>query len=164
MDYSLFPRPDTGGVCCKLTVEGLIQVCNDVVDIFCTDGQSDGIRFDSLIVQLFRSQLGVSCTCRVDYQRFHVCYVSQQREDLQSVDKVFRILFTALDVECEDGTSTVREVLVIQILVAIFRQRRMVDLFYLRCSSGIRLLSSCFPRVFLLSKTVFPIPAAGGTH
>lgn len=102
MDHSLFPRPDTGGVCCKLTVEGLIQVCNDIVDIFCTDGQSDGIRFDSLIVQLFPQSAGSELYLRVDYQRFHVCYVSQQREDLQSVNKVFRILFATLDVECED--------------------------------------------------------------
>ena len=60
----------------------------------------------------------------MDNQRFHVGYVGQQREDTcRSVDKVFRILFAALDVECEDGPSTVREVLVIQILVAGFSGR-----------------------------------------
>ena len=70
--------------------------------------------------------------CRVNDKALHVRDVRQQREDFQAVDKLVRFLLPALDVEGEDGRAAVREILLIKLVVRAVRQRRMVDLFYLR--------------------------------
>ena len=45
-----------------------VQILDDIVDIFRTDGKTDGIRFDTLIQKFLFCTLAVSCGCRVDHQ------------------------------------------------------------------------------------------------
>ena len=69
----------------------------------------------------------------MDDQRLHICYVCKQREELQIVDELLRILCTTLDLEGEDRTTTVREVLLVQcLLFRIIGYRRMMNLLYKR--------------------------------
>ena len=69
---------------------------------------------------------------RVDNEGLHVCDVCEQRENFESVDERLCFLSAALDVEREDGSAAVREILLIKLVVRAVRQRRMVDAFDLR--------------------------------
>ena len=48
------------------------------------------------------------------------------------VDEGVRFLLTALDLKCEDAAAAVREILLIQRVIGMIGQRRMVDLGDLR--------------------------------
>jgi hypothetical protein len=43
-------------------LEGCIQRGNQIIDVFNSNGQTDGVRSDALIEQFFAGQLGVSGT------------------------------------------------------------------------------------------------------
>ena len=109
-------------------LECLIQVLNNIVDILGTNGKTDGIRFDSLIQKFFFCTLAVCGGRRVDDQRFHICYVSEQREQLQVIDEVFCFLCISLDFEGEDRTASVREIFLIKsLLLRVLGYRRMMN-------------------------------------
>ena len=91
------------------------------------DGQADGVRPDALIEQLLRRELGMRRRGRVDDEALDVRDVGQQGEDLQVVDEAVRLGLAARDLKGEDGAAAVREVLLIQRVVRVARQRRMVD-------------------------------------
>ena len=81
---------------------------------------------DALLFQLFYGALAVGRGCRMDNQRLDVRNVCQNREDLQAVNKLLCFLLSALDIEGEDRTGTVREILLIQLLILRI-ERRVVD-------------------------------------
>lgn len=56
----------------------MLQVSDDIVDVFCTDGQTYGAWCDAAFTQFLFIHLRMSGGCRMDNQRFYVCYVSQQ--------------------------------------------------------------------------------------
>ena len=87
---------------------------------------------DTLILQFLCGQLRVSGGCRMDNQTLNVSNVCQQREDLQLVDKLECCFLAALDIKGEDGRTAVREVLLVQCMVRMIRQRRMVYMLNLR--------------------------------
>ena len=87
---------------------------------------------DTLILELLSGQLRVRGGSRVDDQALDVCNVREQGEDLELVDELERCVLAALDVEGEDGSAAVREILLIKLVVRAVRQRRMVDAFDLR--------------------------------
>ena len=68
----------------------------------------------------------------MDNQTLNVSNVCQQREDLQLVDKLESCFLAALDIKCEDGCAAVREVLLVQCMIRVVRQRRMVYMLNLR--------------------------------
>ena len=102
----------------------LLQVRNNVVDVFRADGQANRVLRNALIRQLFVRQLGMRRRCRVNDKALHVRDVRQQRENFQAVDELVRFLLPALDVEGEDGRAAVREIFLVQRMVRVFRQRR----------------------------------------
>ena len=85
-----------------------------------------------LIGQLLIVQLAVGGGSRVDDQTLHVSDVGQQREHLQVINKLEGLFTAALDVEGEDGSTAVGEVLLVQGVVRVIRQRGVIDLFHLR--------------------------------
>lgn len=96
------------------------------------DGKADGRRGDALIEQLFLGQLGMRRGCRMDDQRLHVRDVCQQRENLQIVNEPKCGFLPALDFEREDARAAVREVALVERVVGMVGQGRMVDLLDLR--------------------------------
>ena len=87
---------------------------------------------DTLILELLSGQLRVRGGSRVDDQALDVCNVREQREDLELVDELERCVLAALDVEGEDGSAAVREVLLVQSVIRVLRQRRMINVLDLR--------------------------------
>ena len=96
--------------------------------MLCTDGETDGVFFDALVFQFFLCQLGVGGCSRVNDQALYVSHVGQQGEDVQAVDELVRFFLTAFDLEGEDGSSAVREVFLIEVVIWMIRQRWVVDL------------------------------------
>ena len=119
---------------CLLAADGCeagFQIGKDIINVLGADGQADGVLVDLLLGQLGIGQLAVSGGGRVDDKALHVRYVGQQREDLQVVDELECFLTAALDVEGEDGSAAVGEVLLIQGVVGVVRQAGVVDLLHL---------------------------------
>ena len=56
----------------------MLQISDDIVDVFCTDGQTYSAWCDTSFSQFLFIHLRMSGGCRMDNQRFYVCYVSQQ--------------------------------------------------------------------------------------
>ena len=68
----------------------------------------------------------------MDDQALDVCHVGQQRENLQVVDKPKRLLLAALDLERENRGAAAREILLIQRVVGMAGQSRVVDALHQR--------------------------------
>ena len=62
---------------------------------------------------------------RVDHEALHVGDVGKQAEDFQVVDELESFFLAALDVEREDGTATIREVLLVEFVVRMVREARV---------------------------------------
>ena len=71
----------------------------------------------------------------MDNKALHVRHVGQQREDLQVVDEGKGFLAAALDVKGKDGCAAVGEILLVQSVIRVIRQRGVVHLFHLRVVS-----------------------------
>ena len=68
----------------------------------------------------------------MDDERLDIRDIGQQAEDLEMVDELLGRLSAALDLEREDGDTAVREVLLVELVVRMIRQGRMVDLIDMR--------------------------------
>ena len=68
----------------------------------------------------------------MDDKALHVRYVGQQREDLQVINEGKGLLAAALDVKGKDRCAAVGEILLVQSVIRVIRQRGMVHLFHLR--------------------------------
>ena len=108
--------------------KALFQIGDDIVDMFRADRQADRIRFDPLIQQLFGRELGMGRGRGMDHERFHVGDIGEQGEDLQMIDEFVRFFLAALDLEGEDRSAAVREILFIERVLRMIRQRGVVDL------------------------------------
>lgn len=114
--------------CCK----SVLQICQNIINMLCSDRKADSILLNSLIGKLFIGQLGMCGRCRMNNQALHICYVSKKGEDLQIVDKLMGFCLTTLDFKGKDRSSAIREVLFIKGMIRMIRQGRMAHLFYLR--------------------------------
>ena len=112
--------------------EGLLQIPNDVLGVLGTDGKTDRGGRDVLLGELLGRELGVRSGSRVHDERLDIGHIGEQREHLQMIDELPSCLLAALDLEREDRGAAVGEVLLIQGVVGVIRQRRMVDLLDLR--------------------------------
>lgn len=112
--------------------KSLVEIGDDVFDVFRADGQADGVRLDAGIEQFFFRHLGMSRACRVDYEGFYIGNVSQQGEQLEPVDEFLCFFCAAFDFKGEDGACAVGVVFLVEFVVESFRQGRMVYAFHLR--------------------------------
>ena len=102
--------------------ESLLEVPNDVISVFGANGKADSRRRDALIGQFGFGELGMRSRGRVDYEALNVCHVCQQGEDLKVVDELPSCFLAAFDFEREDGSSSVGEVLLVQLVVGMVGQ------------------------------------------
>ena len=114
------------------SVEAVLQIPDDVVDILGADGEADRVLSDLLLLQLLCREFCMGRGCRMYHQALHICHVGKEGEYLQGIDEGKGLLLAALDVEREDGACPVREVLLIQGVIRMIRKRRMVDLLHER--------------------------------
>ena len=65
------------------SLETVFQICQNVVDVLCADGQTDGRRGDAGVEQFLVVHLGVCGRTGVDDQGLYVCHICQQGEQFQ---------------------------------------------------------------------------------
>ena len=102
--------------------KAVFEVCDDVVDMLCADGKTDGILMDSRGFELFFGKLRMSSRSRMDNKGFYIRHICKQGENLQSVNETEGFLFAALDIECKNRTAAVGEILFIQRMVGMIGQ------------------------------------------
>ena len=77
------------------------------------DAEANGGGRDVLLLQFVGRHLRVRSCIGMDDQALDIGHVGQEGENLQFVDELPRLGLSALDLEGEDGTATLREVLII---------------------------------------------------
>ena len=95
----------------------LLQILDNVVNIFRSDGQTDRVRFDSLLQKLLRRKLGMRRGCRMNHKGFYIRHIGKQRKQLQMVDEILCRLLVPFDFKSKNRTSAVREILLIKLLL-----------------------------------------------
>ena len=128
-----FPIPAARGQairlqCCKR----LLQIGNDIINMLRADGKANGAAADAHIRQFFIGQLGMGGGCGMDHQNLDIRHVGQQGEHLQLVNEPEGLRLPPLDLKGENGSTTVRKVLLIQGMIRMVRQAGMIDPGYLR--------------------------------
>ena len=68
----------------------------------------------------------------MDYEAFHVGYVCEQRENLERVDKFPCLLLSAFYLDGENASAAVGKIFLVEGVVGMAGQRRMIDLGHLR--------------------------------
>ena len=56
----------------------LIQILDNIIYILCTNGKTNGVRFNSLIQKFLLCALAVCGSCRMDDQRFYICHICKK--------------------------------------------------------------------------------------
>lgn len=107
--------------CC----EAVFEVSDNVFVVFRTDRHADRCRSNFGCGQFFRRKFGVRGGVRVNHEALHVGNISKQAEDLQAIDELEGFFLTALDVEGENGTAAIREVLLVKFVVRMVREARV---------------------------------------
>ena len=80
-------------------------------------------------------QLAVGGGGRVDHQTLYICHVGKEGEDLQIIDKLMSLFYTALDLKGKDRATATREIFFIQGVVRMVGQAGVIDLFHQRMGS-----------------------------
>ena len=57
--------------------EALFKICNDVVNMLCSDGKTDGILVNSLVVKFSLCKLRMGSSCRMDHKTLYICYIGK---------------------------------------------------------------------------------------
>ena len=106
--------------------EGLVEVGDNVVDVFGANGEPHGRRRDGCLLQLGFRKLGMRGACWVYHQALHVCHVGEQAEEAQVVYELPSGLLSSADLKGEYRCATVREKPTVCVVVGMVRQARMV--------------------------------------
>ena len=77
--------------------KALFQVLQDIVDMFCPDGETDCVRFNSACKKFFFGKLRMRRGSRVNYQRFYIRHIGEQRKQRQALCEFFRFRRAAFD-------------------------------------------------------------------
>ena len=105
-----------------------IKILNDVPDILCSDGKTDRGGRDVLLGELLGRELGVRGGSRVHDERLDVGHVGEQREHLQMIDELPCSLLATLNLKGKDRGTATGEVLLIELVIGVLRQARVIHL------------------------------------
>ena len=108
--------------------EGLLQIPNDILGVLGTDGKTDRGGRDVLLGELLGRELGVRGGSRVHDERLDVGHVGEQREHLQMIDELPSCLLATLNLKGKDRGTATGEVLLIELVIGVLRQARVVHL------------------------------------
>ena len=117
-------------ICEIYSLECLLQIGQDIVDMLRSDGQAHRAWPDAGLGQLLLAHLGMGGTGRMDGQGLDVRHIGQQGKHLQPVDEGPGRLGAAPDFEGEDGAGPFGEIPPVQRVIGTVRQGGMVDPFH----------------------------------
>ena len=94
----------------------MLQICNNIINVFRADGKTNRSRPNSDSKQLFFAQLRVGCRCRMYDKALDIGNICQKREQLQTFGKLLGILRASLDIKGKNGAGSLGEIAVIEFL------------------------------------------------
>ena len=97
--------------------ESLSEVFYNVIYVFNSDREPYRSRRYVLLGKLLRSHLRMGRGRRMDNQALNVRDVGQEGEHLQAVDEFPCIFLAAFDLEGEDRSASIGEILPVQVMV-----------------------------------------------
>ena len=112
-------------------IQGLGQIRNQIVHVFGSYGQAYRALEDALVREFGLRKLGVRGGGGMDHEGFDIGHVGQQGEDFQGVDEFEGFCLASLNLEGKDGAASVGEIPLIQGVVGMAGQGRMVHLGHL---------------------------------
>ena len=107
----------------------LTEVCDDVINILQSYGQADELGRDPGFQQLLVGKLAVGVGCRVEYAGIAVRHMGLNSNQLQRVDEAVRICPVPVHGESHYAAGAVREVLLLEGVIRVRRQVRVLDPF-----------------------------------
>ena len=83
-------------------LKALFQICQNIINMLNTDGQTNGCRCNAGSQQLFLCHLRMCGRSRMNYQRLYIGYICQQREDFQRFCKLLCLFLGAVQLKGKD--------------------------------------------------------------
>ena len=114
--------------CCRFC-ERLIQILDQIVGIFDSDGQPDDVGLRARSRLLFRGQLPVRGRGRMDHQRSGITQIGNVAEDFEAVHELYASVVAALHREGEQGSRALRAYLLYPRVVRRRRQSGVGNFF-----------------------------------
>lgn len=99
--------------------ESLVEIGEDVVDVFDADGESNQLGRDACRALLVLGELGMSSRGRLDRKGFRVADVGEVFEKLEGIDEFRAGRSTALDAEDDHRATFPAEIFTVKIGLAI---------------------------------------------
>ena len=130
-DAQFLVRP-VGEILLRDAGKSLTEVVEDVVNVLRANGKADGVGVDPLCCKFRFCELGVGGGGRMDDQRFYIGNIGEKGEDLQAVNKCLCFLRTALDIKGKNRSAALWKIFLIQSMVGMGWQSRMVHRFHAR--------------------------------
>lgn len=115
-----------------------VKIGDDVVDVLCPDGKTDGRRRDSSLAQLLFGKLGMRGACRMNREALHVGDFGEQAEKLQIIDEPPGVLLASANLKREDRRASAGEETAIRLVIGVIGEARVVDALHLRPLHQIR--------------------------
>ncbi len=103
----------------------LVQIPQDIVDIFQTDAQTDKVGSDAGGEHLVFVELAVRGGDRVDGQALGVAYIGKMAQELEVVDKLFAGLDSSFDAKTEDGAVALGQIFLGPFVVGVVLEARV---------------------------------------
>ena len=108
------------------------KICAEVIDVFDADAEAEHVRVYACCYLLLRTELRVSCRCRVYDKRLRVSHAAHMEDELEAGYQCCRSLKSAFDPECKHSTEAMLEVLACEIVVLVALKARVVDTLHCR--------------------------------
>ena len=110
------------------SIQRLIKISDDIVDMLRADREADGAGRDVLLRQFLVVQLTMRGRRWMNDEALDVRNIRQQGEDLEIIAELLRRLAAALDLDGKDRCAAVREIALIKRMIRMIRNARMIDL------------------------------------
>ena len=111
--------------------ESLIEIGDEIVDMLRTDRQTDCAGIDVLLGKFGFVELRVGGRRRMDDKTFDVGDIGEKRKYFERVDKTLRRRAAAFEFDGKYRAGSVGKILLVEGMIGMIGQRRMVDFLYL---------------------------------
>lgn len=109
-------------------IESLIEIMDNVNDVFNANSNSDHVRRDSRRDLFLLSELLVRSRAGVDHERLGITNIGKVASELDAFNKLLPALESTLDTKCEHRTkAAVTEVLSSNVVVLVLRHASKAD-------------------------------------
>ena len=111
-------------------LERLIKIFDYIINMLCTDWKSYCTLWYTLICKLLIIKLWMSCWSRMYNKALNICNICKDWEDLEAVDELVCCFLATLNLECEDTSTAIMEILLVKLMIRMILKWWMINLLY----------------------------------